>query len=540
MKMSIKVVIFAIFLAFSLVFLASCHGSRGLDTFEMPEEFDENTTYNITFWSKNDNNQTQRDIYRKAVEDFQKIYPNIKVTIRSFYNYNDIYKEVLTNIQTGTTPNVCITYPDHIASYKTGANVVLPLDEIMADPEYGLGGSMVKFDSPSADEIVHKFLVEGQIDGQQYALPFMRSTEACYVNVDLVEALGFTMPEVLTWDFVFEVSMKAMEPVGVNENGEPIYINGQTIMVPFLYKSTDNMMIQMLRQKGYEYSTDDGDILLFNDDTKELLYMVADNVAAGSLTTFDIANAYPGDLLNAGRCIFGVDSTAGATWMGSDAPNYEIDSESIARFNMAVTEIPQFDTENPVMISQGPSICVFNKEDSGEVLASWLFAQYLLTNETQIAYSQTEGYVPVTLKAQNSPEYQDYLSREGEDNELYYHIKLKATKLLLNNMDNTFITPVFNGSASLRNAAGALIEETGKSVNRGIEITPTQLDNTFKRVESLYKLGEFTKDESGKSDLGKMPTISIALLSGIGVVWVGIGVYALCDYRKRRGASPKK
>ena len=540
MKMSIKVVIFAIFLAFFLVFLASCHGSRGLDPFEMPEEFDENTTYNITFWSKNDNNQTQRDIYRKAVEDFQKIYPNIKVTIRSFYNYNDIYKEVLTNIQTGTTPNVCITYPDHIASYKTGANVVLPLDEIMADPEYGLGGSMVKFDSPSADEIVQKFLVEGQIDGQQYALPFMRSTEACYVNVDLVEALGFTMPEVLTWDFVFEVSLKAMEPVGVNENGEPIYINGQTIMVPFLYKSTDNMMIQMLRQKGYEYSTDDGDILLFNDDTKELLYMVADNVAAGSLTTFDIANAYPGDLLNAGRCIFGVDSTAGATWMGSDAPNYEIDSESIARFNMAVTEIPQFDTENPVMISQGPSICVFNKEDSGEVLASWLFAQYLLTNETQIAYSQTEGYVPVTLKAQNSPEYQDYLSREGEDNELYYHIKLKATKLLLNNMDNTFITPVFNGSASLRNAAGALIEETGKSVNRGIEITPTQLDNTFKRVESLYKLGEFTKDESGKSDLGKMPTISIALLSGIGVVWAGIGVYALCDYRKRRGASPKK
>ena len=540
MKMSIKVVIFTVFITFSLVFLASCHGSRGLDPFEMPEGFDENTTYNITFWSKNDNNQTQRDIYRKAVEDFQKIYPNIKVTIRSFYNYNDIYKEVLTNIQTGTTPNVCITYPDHIASYKTGANVVLPLDEIMADPEYGLGGSLVKFDSVSADEIVEKFLVEGQIDGQQYALPFMRSTEACYVNVDLVEALGFTMPEVLTWDFVFEVSMKAMEPVGVNENGEPIYINGQTIMVPFLYKSTDNMMIQMLRQKGYEYSTDDGDILLFNDDTKELLYMVADNVAAGSLTTFDIANAYPGDLLNAGRCIFGVDSTAGATWMGSDAPNYEIDSESIARFNMAVTEIPQFDPENPVMISQGPSICVFNKEDSGEVLASWLFAQYLLTNETQIAYSQTEGYVPVTLKAQNSPEYQDYLSREGEDNQLYYHIKLQATKLLLNNMDNTFITPVFNGSASLRNAAGALIEETGKSVNRGIKITDTQLDNTFKRVESLYKLGEFTKDESGKSDLGKMPTISIALLSGIGVVWVGIGVYALCDYRKRRGSSPKK
>ena len=39
------------------------------------------------------------------------------------------------------------------------------------------------------------------------------------------------------------------------------------------------------------------------------------------------------------------------------------------------------------MISQGPSVCVFNKSDSQVVLASWLFAQYLLTNDVQIAYS---------------------------------------------------------------------------------------------------------------------------------------------------------
>ena len=36
------------------------------------------------------------------------------------------------------------------------------------------------------------------------------------------------------------------------------------------------------------------------------------------------------------------------------------------------------------------------------MLASWLFTQYLLTNDVQIAYSQTEGYVPVTSKAQES------------------------------------------------------------------------------------------------------------------------------------------
>ena len=48
-------------------------------------------------------------------------------------------------------------------------------------------------------------------------------------------------------------------------------VNGQKVMIPFIYKSTDNMMIQMIKQAGGEYSDDNGNILLFNDKTKELL-----------------------------------------------------------------------------------------------------------------------------------------------------------------------------------------------------------------------------------------------------------------------------
>ena len=68
------------------------------------------------------------------------------------------------------------------------------------------------------------------------------------------------------------------------------------------------------------------------------------------------------------------------------------------------------------MISQGPSVCLFAKEDEGEVLASWIFMQFLLTDSVQLGYAQSEGYVPVTTKAQDSAAYLDYLSRSGEDN----------------------------------------------------------------------------------------------------------------------------
>lgn len=167
--------------------LVSCHGSRGLDEFVMPSVFDESKNYEITFWAKNDTNKTQTEIYKKAISDFEEIYPNITVNLRLYTDYNKIYNDVITNISTGTTPNVCITYPDHIATYLTGTNVVVPLDDLMDNEKYGLGGSEVKFDSVEKDEIIPQFLNEGRINGLQYALPFMRSTEACYVNKTYVE-----------------------------------------------------------------------------------------------------------------------------------------------------------------------------------------------------------------------------------------------------------------------------------------------------------------------------------------------------------------
>ena len=134
----------------------------------------------------------------------------------------------------------------------------------------------------------------------------------------------------------------------------------------------------------------------------------------GAFSTFKISS-YPANFLNAGQCIFAIDSTAGSTWMGANAPLSDISPDAFVDFETVVMPIPQFDPENPQMISQGPSICIFNKEDPQEVLASWLFTQFLLTNEVQIPYAQTEGYVPVTSKAQQDPTYQDYLSSPERD-----------------------------------------------------------------------------------------------------------------------------
>ena len=523
-----KKIISAVLALMLLLSLTACHGNAEEKVFEIPSEFDTSRNYEISFWAKNDTNMTQVEIYKQAIADFEALYPNITVNLRLYTDYGKIYNDVITNIATDTTPNVCITYPDHIATYLTGADTVVPLDDLFTHPRYGLGGSELRFDGPTVREIIPQFLSECEFGGYHYAVPYMRSTEVCYINKTYVEALGYEVPEVLTWDFIWEVS----EAATAKDADGNFLVNGQKVLIPFLYKSTDNMMIQMLKQKDAAYSTPQGEIGIFNDTTKELLYTIAEHSETEAFNTFKQVG-YPANFLNAGQCIFAIDSTAGATWMGSDAPLVDIAEDKLQQFETVVRPIPQFDTSDPVMISQGPSMCVFNKEDPQEVLASWLFTQFMLTNSVQIAYSQTEGYAPVTSKAQNSPEYQDYLSRSGEDNQLYYSIKLDATKLLLDNTGNTFVTPVFNGSASLRNAAGQLIENVNKAVRRNKVVDEAYMEELFEEVSALYRLDQIAASE-GKQSFGPLPGESKALIGTLIGCWVLMGLYVAAEKMKKK------
>jgi len=522
MKKILKKSLLIVLTIIMILSVTACHGQKSLPSFIVPDTFDTTKEYNITFWSKHDTNITQKTIYENAISEFEKLYPNIHVTMIAETDYQTIYNNVLTNISTNTTPNVCITYPDHVATYLEGNEVVVPLDDLFSNEKYGLGGSDVQFDSVYKNEIIDKFLYECVFDGHYYSIPFMRSTEACYINKDYVESLGYEVPDILTWDFMFEVSEKALEEKESDKT-----------LIPIIYKSTDNMMIQMLKQKeeitgDNLYSDQKGNVYIFNDTTKEILTEISAHAGTKAFSTFKISS-YPGNSFNRYQCIFAIDSTAGSTWMGPNATLMDISRDGLTDFEVVVRPVPQYDIENPKMISQGPSLCLFNKEDPQEVLASWLFMQYLITNDVQIAYSKTEGYLPVTNKAINSNEYQDYLSRRGEDNNEHYSVKIDATKLIIDNINNTFITPVFNGSTSLRNAAGALIEQTVTATRRKTKINDSYFNNLYKEVNSLYKIDSIEVNDNNtgavdaKDNFGPLPKESVILISLLSSIWVIIG-----------------
>ncbi len=75
----------------SVTLLTGCHGAKDQSAFTIPGEFDTSRDYEITFWAKNDTNKTQTEIYKKAISDFEALYPNITVDLRLYTDYGKIY-----------------------------------------------------------------------------------------------------------------------------------------------------------------------------------------------------------------------------------------------------------------------------------------------------------------------------------------------------------------------------------------------------------------------------------------------------------------
>ena len=118
-------------------------------------------------------------------------------------------------------------------------------------------------------------------------------------------------------------------------------------------------------------------------------------------------------------------------------------------------------------------------------------------------------------------------------------MKINAAELLIENTENCFVTPVFNGSASLRNAAGYLVEETVKSVKRSQNVNNKYTDKLFESAESLYRLDEISSSQ-GKKEFEKLPLFSKILLFSIAFAWICIFVYLISDKIKSKKNKAKE
>ena len=140
-------------------------------------------------------------------------------------------------------------------------------------------------------------------------------------------------------------------------------------------------------------------------------------------------------------------------------------------FEVGIAPIPQLDTNNKKVISQGPSVCIFNDSDPQKVLASWLFVKYLTTNvEFQAEFSMVSGYVPVIKSVETNEAYANFLKSAENGND---GIAALSAQVCLDQEEYYYASPAFNGSSKARDEVGALLQKclplTGSNLEDQIE-----------------------------------------------------------------------
>ena len=449
MKKIVSLLLAAILMIGMMSTLAGCNnGSKVAADFVMPEGgFDTTKPVTIVFYHQM--GAQLQEILNTAIEDFNKIYPNITVEHKTYGDYNGVRDQIKTEISVGDQPNMAYCYPDHVALYNV-AGAVQTLDILINDPTYG-------FTAEQIADFIPAYYNEGKAfgDGKMYTLPISKSTEVLYYNKTFFDKWGLSVPT--TWEEMEAVCkrIKEIDPT----------------CIPLGYDSESNWFITMCEQYGSEYTSVEGENFRFDNETnRNFVKKFQEWYSQKLVTTEELSGGYTSALFtgenDAGtRCYMCIGSTGGATYQQPNQTN------GVFEFEVGITSIPQVNPAAPKVISQGPSICIFKNNDPQEVLATWLFAKFLTTDVTfQASVSMNNGYAPVIQSVKENEVYANFLASYSTTN-----IQAYAVKVALEQADAYYVSPAFNGSSVARDQVGLLMQKcmalnlTGSSLDAAIK-----------------------------------------------------------------------
>ena len=419
-----------------LVLLCSTAFAAG---FEVPAEGYDGSEVTVRFYSQQ--GSTLQGVLNTYIAEFNQLYPNIHIEHTTLGDYDGVRDQIVADISVGAQPNVAYCYPDHVALYNL-AKSVQTLDALIdstvtvtrADGSTEILGLT---DEQKAD-FIEGYYEEGRQygDGLMYTMPFSKSTEVLYYDKTFFDANGIAVPT--TWDEMEQVCAKLKE------------LDPQSI--PLGYDSESNWFITMCEQYKSDYTSAEGEHYLFDNETnRNFVKKFREWYQKGYLTTQSLFGAYTSGLFTAQtgtKSYMSIGSSAGAT---HQRPN-KVDGAY--PFDVGIATIPQVSQSNRKVISQGPSVCIFKKDNAQEVVASWLFVKYLTTSvDFQAEFSMASGYVPVLKSVANNDKYKAFVEKADGGN----YVSALSAKVCLEQESAYYTSPAFNGSSTARDQVGKLL-----------------------------------------------------------------------------------
>ncbi|MBE5739402.1 MAG: extracellular solute-binding protein [Clostridiales bacterium] len=497
----------SLLVAVNALSLTACGGDKGgvsgIQTGDVGVTAYDGSKVTITFYHSM--GAALQDIVNDCVTSFNKIYPNVTVSHKSFGDYEGIRDQVKTELSTGRGPSLAACYPDHVALYNK-SKAVLTLDDYIASDltvtKNDGSTETVGLTQAQIDDYVPFYYEEGKMygDNKMYTLPLMKSTELLYYNATYFQANNLKVPT--TWEEMEQTCKKILEIENAKEGGQ-----AANPCIPLGYDSGANWFITMTEQLESGYTTNEkGNHFAFNNETnRDFVKTFREWYEKDYVTTKAVFGKYTSDLFkettqSKTKSFMCIGSSAGATYQRPEKVN------DAYPFEVGVAMIPQEDPENPKMISQGPSICLFKKQNNQETAAAWLFAKYITTSlEYQARFSMNNGYtcaIQSVLQDEDVYASDEFLANvQGEPMlknetlgiEAYGNENLQAAsvKLTMEFAANNyyFVSPAFVGSSDARDTMDQLMKNAFEYPLEGktaAEMIQGLLDKAYTNLKNTY------------------------------------------------------
>ena len=423
-----------------------------------------------------------------CIKDFKEIYPNITIQHTSFGDYPGVRDQISTELAAGRGPSLAYCYPDHVALYNK-SKAVLTLDDHIASTLEVTKADGTKdimgMTQAQIDDYVPAYWNEGKIygDDKMYTLPMLKSTELLYYNKTYFDANNLTVPT--TWDEMETVCQQILDIENAKEGGAE-----KNPCIPLGYDSSANWFITMTEQLNSGYTTaEKGNYFTFNNETnRKFVERFKSWYDKGYVTTEETFGSYTSDLFTVTdqkkiKAFMCIGSSGGAKYQTPD----KLPDQSYP-FEVGLTIIPQENPEEPTMISQGPSLCLFKKQNPQEVAAAWLFAKYITSMpEHQATFSMLNGYTCAIQSVKNNDVYSTFL--DCADGNAFLRASAIQLTMQLDD-DYYFVSPAFNGSSTARDEMALLMKscfmESPAKGQTAAEMIAEKFNKTYDTLKSKY------------------------------------------------------
>jgi ABC-type glycerol-3-phosphate transport system substrate-binding protein len=278
------------------------------------------------------------------------------------------------------------TAPDMawLASTETGAYVQA---DLLADVN-----SWLNAHANIKQDIFPSLITLSSYQGQVRSLPWMTNNTAMWINLDAFQEAGVPIPsqdpeKTWTWDQFADACKKLSTIKGMKGF---LMNNGGPGWDAWLFHA-------WLGTNGGEFLSANGDPTFSSAAGVETMTFLQNLVKSGYTTYSAPGKGYDPSGWYSGKAAI----TANGPWNFSDLVSFK-------KFKFTVMPYPR--NKQPATNTGGDQLFIFNNSQQ-KITSSFDYAQYMLSDDFQVAFNIQSGNLPVTKSATTSATYQDHLKK---------------------------------------------------------------------------------------------------------------------------------